>query len=123
MAFKRPGHLVPVSYTWLGALDNLDGVQVGKMQMDCKVYYIDVQVHDADGTFDETDFTIKANDTDTIATITIAENTKKAYADADDLDENEIAAGSTINIDVENVNTGATLGVTFVLWVVPSDRH
>jgi hypothetical protein len=122
MAFKRPQHLIPVSFTWLGALDAITAQEIGKVQFDGEIYYIDVQAHDANATFSQTALTILADST-TLDVITLTANTKTAYVTKDDLTEGTVTAGQAIKITAADVATGADLGVSITLWMVPSDRH
>jgi hypothetical protein len=121
MAFRRPANLVPVTFTYIGAMDALTAVPLGTMRFDCEVYYIDVVMHDANVTFDETLITL-LDDAVAIDAITVAAQAGTSITtsvDADDLSEGTIAADSAITMTVANVSTGADLGVTIIMWVTP----
>jgi hypothetical protein len=121
MAFRRPANLVPITFTYNGAMDALTAKPLGVVQFDCEVYYIDVIMHDANATFDATVVTL-LDDAVAIDAITVAAQAGTSIVtsvDADDLSEGTIAAGSAITLTVDDVGTGADLGATIILWVTP----
>lgn len=140
MAFVNPGFMIPVTFNYNGSVDNLTDVVLGYIPMDCEIFFIDWVVHDADNTFDttlltleydvSTDGTTYGDDTaiDAIQTGAATGTQLAGRVDVDDLSEGTISLtkaqepyGARILLTVDNVSTGADLGVTFIFWVVPTD--
>lgn len=123
MAFLRPALLVPVTFVYQGAVDNITDYPLGVFQFDGEIYYIDVDMHDANNTFDETDLTFKAGST-TLDVITVAAQSGTPVitsVDNDDLTEASVSAGDACTVTMENVSTGADLGFAVTFWINPTD--
>lgn len=123
MSFLRPVNLVPVTLVYQGAMDALTDVPIGKIHVSGEIYYIDVVMHDANATFDETDITLKIL-TQAIDVITIAAQAGTPVITSvtkDNLTEASVSAGDTVLMTVENVSTGADLGCAITLWINPTD--
>ena len=140
MAFRHPSTLVPITFTYNGAVDDLTDVVLGYIHMDCKIMYLDVAVHDANHTFDTTTLTFEydtssdgstwGTDTqiDTFATGAATGTPIRLQKTLDDLTNSEISLsnpeyGARVLLTAANVGTGADLGLTLILWVWPRDEN
>jgi len=128
MAMIAPAFTVPFTFEFLGAVDNVTDADLGDIPFRCIIYQIDWRVHDANATFDTTVLTLEYDDgasgADTvIEAITTGANTVAGRVANADITQDDIPADSRILLTVDNVSTGADLGVTFIFHVIPVGLH
>lgn len=138
MAFLTPGFLVPITFHYQGAVDDLTDVVLGYIHTDCKVFFIDWVVEDANHTFDTTTLTLEydtSTDGSTYGTDTEIDSWAtgagtgtlvQGIQDLDDLTNSRIALsnpeyGARVLLTAANVGTGADTGLKLTLWVAPLD--
>lgn len=124
MAFLRPEHLKCLTLVYQGAVDNLTDTVLGfNRGADMNIAYIDFYIEDANATFDQTVITLEYDDgasgADTVIDAnTVAANTRETNLDRDSITATKVPAGSRFLLTVDNVSTGADLGITFYIWYV-----
>ena len=127
MAMLAPSFTIPFTFDYLGAVDDITDAVLGYIPFDCVVYQIDWRMHDANATFTTTVLTLEydvAAGADTvIETITTGTDTVAGTVANADLTEDDIPAGARILFTANDVATGADLGVTFILHVIPTGLH
>lgn len=130
MAFLRPDFLVPVTFHYEGAVDNLTDAVLGYIHCDCKIFYIDYVPIDANATYDQTQITLEYDDGAAGADTQIdqfnvaAASGTRAFGQLtlDDLTNSFIPGGSRILMTAADVTTPADTGITFTFWVYITNR-
>lgn len=123
MAFIRPALLIPVTFVYQGAVDNITDYPLGQFHFDGEIFYIEVDMHDANNTFDETDLTFKAGST-TLDVVTVAAQAGSpalTSVDQDSITEATVNADDACTCTMEDVSTGADLGFSVTFWINPTD--
>lgn len=128
MSFLRPANLIPLYLHYIGAVDNLTDVVLGFLQVDAKIFYIDIIVEDADNTFDTTTLTIEYDDGASGVDTVIFTGASGAGSGSkvilnktlDDLTTSLVPGGSRLLLTAANVSTGADTGLKITIWYQPT---
>ena len=124
MAFLVPENLQCLTLHYKGAIDNLTDVVLGYNRgPDMDIYYMDIFLDDASGTFDTTTITIEYDDGASGADTVVDANasgadTRQISVNRDALSASRIPGGSRFLLTVDNVSAGPDLGLTMQLWYV-----
>ena len=127
MAMRRPSFTIPFTFQYLGSVDAITDVVLGYIPFPCIIYQLDWRVGDANGTFSDTLLTIEydvdAGADTVIETIQTAANTVVGTITNANLTEDDIPKNARILLTVDNVGTGADLGLTLTFHVIPKGLH
>lgn len=127
MAFLRPAFLVPLELHYQGAVDNITDIVLGFMQVDAKIFYIDMIVEDADNTFDTTTLTIEYDEAGGADTVIFSGASGAGSGSLvvlnktlDDLTTSLVPGGARLLLTAANVTTGADTGLKITIWYQPT---
>ena len=127
MAMLAPAFTIPFTFEFLGAVDAVTDAVLGYIPFPCLIYQLDWRVHDANATFDTTlltiEYDVSAGSDTVIESVQTGANTVAGTVANADLTEDDIPANARILLTVDNVSTGADLGVTLIFHVVPKGLH